>query len=276
MDDRTMVYFGGQCKALDDKGKVGGYLVLFGTADATDASEQRDFFTPETDFGLDLSTTSRMLYHHGLDGTIGAKSLGTGGAGLKADATGVWMEGQLDLRDEYERKIHAMVKAGKMGLSSGTASHLIRREKQANGSNKVLSWPLGLDASLTPTPAEPRTQAVALKSLLPPEVKGIHLGEKAEPAAVMAAHSSLADRLASKVWEHVGDEKADPAGRLARISDAHDEFKSLCMKMAKSLLMGGDEKAEDAGATKSAPAAEDLRLFDEYQRILARLNGAVA
>ncbi len=41
----TLVYQGGAAKALDDKGKVGGYLVLFGGPDQTDASQLRDYFT---------------------------------------------------------------------------------------------------------------------------------------------------------------------------------------------------------------------------------------
>jgi phage head maturation protease len=271
----TMVWFGGACKALDDAGKVGGYLVLFGSPDATDASPQRDYFTAETDFGLDLSTKARLLYHHGLVPPVGNRSLGIGE--LKADAVGIWIEGQLALRDEYEAKIFQMVKAGKLGLSSGTARHLIRREEQANGASKVVAWPLGLDASLTPAPAEPRTHAVAIKSLVPPEAKGLYLGERAEPAAMMAAHSSLAGRLQGAVWDHLGDEKSTPGDRMARIGAAHDEFKSLCMKCMKSLMGPGDgAEDDDAGAVKASLLAEDLRQFDRYMATLARLNGAIA
>ena len=39
-----------------------------------------------------------------------------------------------------------------MGLSSGTAPHLVEREAQANGSHKITRWPLGLDASSRPSP----------------------------------------------------------------------------------------------------------------------------
>jgi hypothetical protein len=254
-DPQTMTFDGGAVKAVDpDSGKFEGYLVLYGNAGETDASPQRDYFTDKTDFGP--ATKSTVLYHHGLVAPLSNRSLAVGS--LKSDAAGIWLEGQLALRDEYEQKIWTMIKAGKLGLSSGTASHLIRRQVQANGANKVLSWPLGLDASLTPAPAEPRSYAVALKALLPPEVKGLYLGESAEPAALMAAHGSLADRLKSSVWDHLGDENSDPDDRL----------------VYKSMLKKGPGKkagAEDAGAIKST--LEDTRLHQEIEALLARSIG---
>jgi HK97 family phage major capsid protein len=71
----------------------------------------------------------------------------------------------LALRDEYEQAIFEMAKAGKLGWSSGTASHLVEHEAVGK-SWWIKSWPLGLDASLTPTPCEPRTRAVPLKTYL--------------------------------------------------------------------------------------------------------------
>jgi len=262
----TLVWFGGACKALDDKGQVGGYLVLFGSPDQTDASSLRDYFTPDTDFDLDsASAKSRLLYHHGLDPTIGNKKIGLTPANLKADDAGIWAQAQLDLRDKYERRLWAMVKEGKMGWSSGTVSHLIRREKQDNGSHKILAWPLGLDASITPSPAEPRTQAVALKSLVDEASKSAHLGPTAEPAAAMAAVRTLHERLHEATWGHLGDEKSLASDRMKRISDAYDECKSLSMKCMKALLGGDDEPAEEEDAD-----AEDLGLIDRIGATLIR------
>jgi hypothetical protein len=73
---------------------------------------------------------------------------------------------QLKARDEYERGILALIAAGKLGLSSGTAAHLVERKAVGGGVHEVLRWPLGLDASLTPTPAEPRATAHCLKTLV--------------------------------------------------------------------------------------------------------------
>jgi phage head maturation protease len=163
---------GGGLKSLDDSGRVGGYLVLFGHPGSTDASQDRDYFTAETDFGLDVMPNSRAYYDHGLDPRLGNRVLGV--FALEADAVGVWAEGELHRRDAYEERVYALVKAGKLGLSSGTSGHLVRKVRQPNGSHRITSWPLGLDASLTPAPAEPRTLAVAMKGL----------GRRASPAEV--------------------------------------------------------------------------------------------
>ena len=147
------------------KNKVGGYLVQFTTEDDPDL--EGEFFTKATDFGQHL--TAPVLYQHGMDTKIGRRRLGSGT--LKPDDVGVWIEAQLELRDEYEQAIYEMAVAGKLGWSSGTAPHLVEREGTGKAVH-LISWPLGLDASLTPTPAEPRTRAVTLKSVYPdPEDK---------------------------------------------------------------------------------------------------------
>lgn len=161
----SVIQFGGEVKSLGG-GKVGGYLVYFSSADDPDVTPNRDFYTKDTDFGLDHSTKSVVLYDHTLDPTIKGKRLGRGE--MKMDDVGVWIEAQLELKDDYDRAIYALAQKGKLGWSSGTATHLVEREavKSSSGqaSHHVTCWPLGLDASLTPTPAEPRATAMALKS----------------------------------------------------------------------------------------------------------------
>lgn len=159
-----LVFFGGEVKALDG-GKVGGYLVRFSTANDPDLTG--DYFTSATDFGG--AQKSAVYYQHGLDAKIGKRKLGE--ADHKIDSVGVWVEAQLNARDEYEKAIYEMAKAGKLGWSSGTAAHLVTR-RTAGKASEITSWPLGLDASLTPTPAEPRNVAVSLKSLLTTEQAG--------------------------------------------------------------------------------------------------------
>lgn len=154
----TLIMFGTEVKALG-QGRVGGHLVLFGDPSNTDLA--RDYFTSNTDYGP--ATSSSVLYNHGLDRAIGKRRLTAEPAELKADNAGIWISAQLAMRDDYERKIYDMAAAGKLGWSSGTAPHLVAR-KRVGPSFEVLSWPLGLDASLTPAPAEPRTSALPLKS----------------------------------------------------------------------------------------------------------------
>lgn len=155
-----LVTIGPAVKALGD-GRIGGYLVMFGDPANTDLTG--DYFTADTDFDLeDGIGKSTVLYHHGQDATLKRRKLGR--AALRTDEVGVWIEAQLQQRDDYERAIYDMAEAGKMGWSSGTAPHLVERERQAGGANKITRWPLGLDASVTPIPAEPRIRTMPLKA----------------------------------------------------------------------------------------------------------------
>lgn len=158
LDADALVTLGDSVKALGD-GKIGGYLVKFSTANDPDVTG--DYFTPQTDFGD--ADKSPVLYHHGLDVKIGKRVIGD--ATLRRDEVGIWAEAQLKLRDDYERTIYKLAEAGKLGWSSGTASHLVERKSHGNA-HEITRWPLGLDASLTPTPAEPRNSALPIKSLI--------------------------------------------------------------------------------------------------------------
>jgi hypothetical protein len=48
--DDSMVFYGSSVKALDDSGRIGGHLILFGSPEATDATAERDYFTAATKF----------------------------------------------------------------------------------------------------------------------------------------------------------------------------------------------------------------------------------
>jgi len=152
-----LVYYGEAVKALGD-GKVGGYLVRFSTDE--DPDMVNEFFTADTDFGD--ADKADVYYQHGQDPILKTRRLGK--ADLRKDEFGVWAETQLSMRDEYERFIYGMAEDGKMGWSSGTAGHLVEREQKGKAT-WLKSWPLGLDASLTPTPAEPRNGVMPLKSI---------------------------------------------------------------------------------------------------------------
>jgi phage head maturation protease len=162
----TLVTFGDPVKALGD-GKVGGYLVRFSTEQDPDLSVMRDFFTKDTDFDIEeWPAKSSVYYSHGLDTTLKTRKIGR--AEMKMDDVGVWVEAQLNQRDEYEKAVYRLAKEGKLGWSSGTAEHLMGREPVTQGgktiAHRITHWPI-VEASLTPTPAEPRNQATPLKSV---------------------------------------------------------------------------------------------------------------
>jgi len=181
MDD-AVVTFGGAVKALGD-GRIGGYLVRFSNADAPDL--EGEYFDKSTNFGAHTHTP--VLYQHGADKHLGKRVLDDD-ATLREDDVGIWIASQLSLRDAYERYIYAQVGADKMAWSSGTAPHLVERERVGKAT-RITRWPLGLDASITPTPAEPRNAVMPLKSLILAELElpaeePSEAGE--EPAAVKA------------------------------------------------------------------------------------------
>ena len=147
----------------DRLGSVKGYLVRFGSPDATDL--EGDYFTPQTDFGFPIKAGERVplnvYYHHGMDKMIGKKSIGTGY--VKMDETGLWYEAQLDMADEYGSMIAKLCKQGKMGYSSGAAGHMVER-KSVGKASEITRWCIA-EASITPTPAEYRNSIKSLEEM---------------------------------------------------------------------------------------------------------------
>jgi hypothetical protein len=183
MTDDTLVYYGSEVKALDG-GRFGGRAVVFGDETKTDLSPYRDYMTAETDYWVDDDEWGQfsvpIVYNHGLDPELKRTRLGL--ATFTKSDDHLWAEGQLKLRDAYEKEhagklkaIMAMIADGRLGLSTGVPGHLVEREKVGEA-HWLKSWPVRIaELSLTPTPAEPRTSAVALKSLTddePPESAG--------------------------------------------------------------------------------------------------------
>lgn len=173
MED-NLIFFGDAVKALGE-GKVGGYLVRWGNPDMPDLTG--DFFTPDSDLGVEPESRLPVYYDHGMDNHFKHKKIGRGKVSF--DDVGAWFEAQLEMRDEYERSIYKLAEAGKLGWSSGAAGHLVDKELVGK-SWLIKSWPIA-EASLTPTPAEPRNAAISIKSFYQPvqiePVQDIHVEE---------------------------------------------------------------------------------------------------
>lgn len=163
--EEILISFGGQLKALGE-GKFGGYLVRFTTAEDPDLVG--DFFTKSTEFYIEDGDPLPIIYDHGLNKTIKNRKIGR--ASVKFTDAGLWVDGELNMRDEYEKAIYdKLVVAGKSGLSSGAASHLVTRKavKGKDGVSEILTWGLA-EGSITVAPTEPRNTAHAysLKSYM--------------------------------------------------------------------------------------------------------------
>lgn len=154
----TLIAYGGAIKALAD-GRLGGYLVVYGDAEHPDL--EGEFFTPQTDFDFEDGHQVGVYYLHGLDPVLKKRRIGRGA--LRHDNVGVWLEAQLDLRDDYERAVYDLAQQGRLGWSSGAAAHLVERQP-AGQAQRITRWTIA-EASLTPAPAEPRARVVPLKSL---------------------------------------------------------------------------------------------------------------
>jgi len=141
---------GAALKAVES-GDVEGLLVVFGNPDATDL--ENEFFTKETDFGR-LRETPIWLNHAQPVKTASGIILiedQIGYGALEVTDEGVVIRGLLDAKYRYLAQI-----APELGWSSGTAAHLVVRQTVGKAVH-IKRWLLGLDASITPTPAEPRT-----------------------------------------------------------------------------------------------------------------------
>lgn len=162
-----MVSFGETVKAVkmeDGNVKLTGYLVRYGDATKTDLTG--DFFTPNTDYGT--IEKSEGWFNHRMPVRYGGKQFAyteqLPDVKLTKDEIGIFAEMIIGARNEYEKMLAEMGLAGKLGWSSGTAPHLVDR-KQVGNAWEITKWHLGLDASLTPTPAEPHNMVIPLKSL---------------------------------------------------------------------------------------------------------------
>lgn len=241
----SLVTIGGAIKALGGD-RIGGYLVLFGDPASKDI--QGEFFSRETDFWTPEAGTKPVIYQHGFTKALGRRRIGD--VTCKVDEVGLWAEGQLKARSEYEQKylpkILEMVKAGKLGWSSGSANHLV--ETDADG--QILSWPI-VEASITPTPADPRTAVLPLKALFPTRDRA---RDDANPLTIADVHRLAAAVKAGRVLSAANWTKLDALARA--MTGALDDLNALL----ESTRTGGDNAAPDAKTNADAsPAGKAVR-----------------
>jgi hypothetical protein len=255
-------------KALGD-GRVGGYLVRFTSADEPDMTGE--YFDRHTDFGVKSWPISVPVhYRHGFDPVIGKRRLGF--AEVKMDDDGLWLEHQLEIADEHERKVAKLVQMRKAGLSSGALSHLVHRQP-AGKAVHLAYWPLG-EASFTPDPAAGGgTELRALKSLLDlPSIDDL-LEEGFSVKAVLASGLSWdekSQRVASILAEYDrhAAEKVEARVKEGRVlSDTnYRALESVYASLGELLTRAKPKPKEESqpdepGATPEDAAAEASSLY---------------
>jgi len=161
-----LVAYGGDVKSLGETEtgyKVCGWAVLFDTVDL--AGEK---FTAKTDFDLIDGERRGLYYSHGFDPTV--KRAKVGDVVLTMKDAGLWFEGEIKKRTdylaEYVDRMYEGVTKGLFGTSSGAPSHMVERE-----GNSITKW-IFSELSITPTPCEPRTAIMPLKSFIPEAADG--------------------------------------------------------------------------------------------------------
>lgn len=269
-----LLFFGGEVKALGN-GKVAGYLVRFGSA--TDTDLEGEFFDAATDFGVETGSKLGVFYNHGIDATLKTRRIGRGPVAIQ-DA-GVWIEAQLDLRDEYEQAIYALAEKGKLGWSSGTAGHLIERVP-AGKATRIGRWILA-EASLTPTPAEWRNTALPIKTweasqkstLLAPEAGGEETpaatnNEDANQATDIVVVTSTEGSMAEEVKTNEAPDSVE--ARLDAVSKSVDRIMKL-LESEPALNRAGYVTEEGGAKDKTTKSFGDF-LLAIYRRDSKRLS----
>ncbi len=214
-------------KTLDAaEGRVGGYLVVWGSRVQRDL--QGEYFTPDTDLGLEWYERRPVLYHHGLDGNLKTAVLGVIDT-LRKDEVGLWAEAQLDVRRRYVRAVHDLVDKGVLGWSSGSLPHLV----EAADDGRILRWPI-VEGSLTPAPAEPRrTDVRTIKSAyeaLGLDTERLNLSDNDAPGRGVPWNAPTTIPVKYK-GENVENEtltveKEEPARKRLPVASADDALKT--------------------------------------------------
>jgi HK97 family phage major capsid protein len=171
---------------------------------------------------------------------------------LKKDDNGILIDAILFNREQYIQALESL------GWSSGTASHLVDYER-GEKSTWLKTWPLGLDASMTPTPAEPRNTVIPLKSLsdlLPPIPE-----KESEPDAEQEPAESEPEPEAVKHNEKV--QETPITQEELPMEDIKEEVKTITLtdeqisELVENAASKGAEKAlESLPATKAVSNIE--------------------
>ncbi|MBS1911505.1 MAG: hypothetical protein JST22_05935, partial [Bacteroidetes bacterium] len=289
MDAMEIAACGGACKA-SRQGAIAGHLVVFGSPGAYDLTRHRDFFTPRTAFELDAcGFKSRTLHDHGLDPVLKGRRLAIGA--LRVDDIGIWIEAQLALRDEYEAALYHLAATNKLNWSSGTAGHLVERKAirldEGTVVHEVITWPLGLDASTTTRPADPRG-LVSVKSLVAQPDLGAWLELPSVKAAVDSIRRSAGAPVAAysfspgfgsglPAMSARADEMsqrdvpvADAAGRPEQTPASPGRAYGERSRMNRPRLPGREGNVPFADVKGTPSGVLPVRSFIWLQRVLAR------
>jgi transcriptional regulator with XRE-family HTH domain/phage head maturation protease len=237
-----LISFGHEVKALDDKGKVGGYLVYYGSRDEKDL--HGEYFDKDTYYGPHDGDGADVLFHHGIPVKKSLEGLSQHifkGVTTKKDDIGVWAETVLNQADEYEKAVLKLVKAGKVKWSSGSVDRVVRKEKDG----KITRWPI-IEASLTHTPAQPfGTKVAAIKALIDAEIEFTEDGEDDPVEEVPTTKTAKNLSLAAILNQYI-DDRVDDGRSRERIVEQMARAAGVEVKSVEAVLSGDHSRPPDA------------------------------
>ena len=264
----TLILLGDSVKVVkqaDGTVKLGGYLVRYSDPKTPDLTG--DFFTSKTEYGVIDGGSIPLFYNHGYDGTIKNRRIGR--ATIKFDDVGMWLDAQLEQRDEYEQMLAKLAEDGKMGLSSGAAGHLVERESVGKA-YWIKTW-IVAEGSLTPTPAEPRNSVIPLKAFLGVQTETIPEAEAVQPAqkvedTVITSKGVNTMELTDEKLQEITDKAAQAAVKaFVAAQPSEKEVVEVVTDEADNALKGGwKSPGEFFMAVKTAaisPTEIDKRLL---------------
>lgn len=280
--DDLLVSFGGAVKSLGG-GRIAGLAVPFGSPDDLDLDGE--FFTRDTDYGLDLPVKLNLYYQHGMDPDLGRRKIGratlkSGEDGIHFEADLSWMEKQEDLARKY-LLLHNLIEKGYMGASSATANHMV--VKRPAGKGVWLETWLLTELSLTPTPANPATfgKVHSVKSLAglpsfadltrPEPVRGASLAESTE--RWLESGTTLVYDYRTVVGKELKIGRAISAARRERLRQMRDLLEEMLKETEPREAVEEDTEAPVMGAQLEGsssfnPERERLRLRTRAALIL--------
>jgi hypothetical protein len=260
--------------------------IPYGSAKQRDS--QGEFFTPETNLFLDVIKSPLIFYYHSYtpEGQPQGKPELIGKAqSFEKRSDGVWVRVLLDKASAYAKRVWDAAKKGIARASSGSAAHLVRKNKDGS----LLSWPF-FELSLFDAEGErqPSNQyAVALPVMkanfenaglempeLTAEETATEVEVKGEKQGTKTVGNTEADlsHKEKKIMEEkdvvsiVADAlKADREAQAAEAKKQAD-IEAAKVEAVKAAKAEWEAEAAKAGRLPSAPVVTkfaDVRKFDD-------------
>lgn len=264
MDKTQFLVIDGGTVKTGAEGMVEGLGIVFGSEDQPDRSQERDFFTAESKISRKTSFEVPLYWEHGIKGyedSIGEAILTKAVNGWHASA-------EIDLSTEAGQKFFDVVKSQQYGFSTGSMTHLVRRESKGNNTHFLKKWPVG-EISLVKMPAEARALVQSVKSLSDLEVEGdAFVGvPQANPEETKDSTTiAIFDVNGVEIWNLESGFPIPPEAKSV-------EIKYAAGSVTYSLWTGDDDSSIDININDYSDPSDVL---SGIQAVLARAASAVA